>query len=38
VLMLVARLDVRIVSEDGELLRMLTLDPARRATSPSARD
>jgi len=27
--MLVARLDVRIVSEDGELLRMLTLDPAK---------
>ena len=29
VLMLVARLDVRIVSEDGELLRTLTLDPAK---------
>jgi hypothetical protein len=29
VLMLVAGLDVRIVSEDGELLRHLTLDPSR---------
>jgi transposase InsO family protein len=29
VLMLVAGLDVRIVSEDGELLRSLTLDPSR---------
>ena len=29
VLMLVAGLDVRIVSEDGELLRELTLDPTR---------
>ena len=29
VLMLVAGLDVRIVSEDGELLRALTLDPTR---------
>ena len=29
VLMLVAGLDVRIVSEDGELLRTLTLDPSR---------
>jgi transposase InsO family protein len=29
VLMLVAGLDVRIVTEDGELLRMLTLDPSR---------
>jgi len=27
--MLVAGLDVRIVSEDGELLRSLTLDPSR---------
>jgi hypothetical protein len=29
VLMLVAGLDVRIVSEDGELLRELVLDPTR---------
>lgn len=29
VLMLVAGLDVRIVSEDGELLRSLTIDPSR---------
>ena len=29
VLMLVAGLDVRIVSEDGELLRVLTLDPTK---------
>ena len=29
VLMLVAGLDVRIVSEDGELLRELVLDPSR---------
>ena len=29
VLMLVASLDVRIVGEDGELLRTLTLDPSR---------
>jgi hypothetical protein len=29
VLMLVAGLDIRIVSEDGELLRELTLDPSR---------
>jgi transposase InsO family protein len=29
VLMLVAGLDVRIVSEDGELLRKLTVDPSR---------
>ena len=29
VLMLVADLDVRIVSEDGELLRELTIDPNR---------
>ena len=28
VLMLVAGLDVRIVNDDGELLRSLTLDPA----------
>jgi hypothetical protein len=27
--MLVAGLDVRIVSEDGELLRELVLDPSR---------
>jgi hypothetical protein len=27
--MLVAGLDVRIVTEDGELLRTLTLDPTR---------
>jgi hypothetical protein len=29
VLLLVAGLDVRIVSEDGELLRELTIDPSR---------
>jgi hypothetical protein len=29
VLMLVAGLDVRIVSEDGELIRTLTLDPSK---------
>jgi hypothetical protein len=29
VLMLVAGLDIRIVTEDGELLRTLTLDPSR---------
>jgi hypothetical protein len=29
VLMLVSGLDVRIVSEDGELLRELVLDPSR---------
>jgi hypothetical protein len=29
VLMLVAGLDVRIVDEDGELLREFTLDPSR---------
>jgi hypothetical protein len=29
VLMLVASLDVRIVSEDGELLRELVLDPTK---------
>ena len=29
VLVLVADLDVRVVTEDGELLRQLTLDPTR---------
>jgi hypothetical protein len=29
VLVLVADLDVRVLSEDGELIRRLTLDPAR---------
>ena len=29
VLMLIAGLDVRIVTEDGELIRTLTLDPTR---------
>ncbi len=29
VILLVAGLDVRVVSEDGELLRHLTLDPSR---------
>jgi hypothetical protein len=29
VIMLVAGLDIRVVSEDGELLRHLTLDPGR---------
>ena len=29
VLLLVADLDVRIVTEDGELLRQLTIDPSR---------
>ena len=29
VILLVDRLDVRVVSEDGELLRHLTLDPSR---------
>ncbi|MGH2710102.1 MAG: hypothetical protein ACRDH9_02725 [Actinomycetota bacterium] len=29
VLILVADLEVRVITEDGELLRSLTLDPAR---------
>jgi hypothetical protein len=29
VLVLVADLDVRVLSEDGELIRRLTLDPTR---------
>ena len=38
VLILVADLQVRVVSEDGELLRELTLDPSQdyQARSPSA--
>jgi len=29
VIMLIAGLDVRVLSEDGELLRHLTLDPTK---------
>ena len=29
VIMLVAGLDIRVLTEDGELLRQLTLDPSR---------